>query len=245
MSISINVFLQHEDKQQVQQLLAVYNQAKTKYEEQSSDLEKNPLVILEGLDGSGKTSMTKQLAKKFKAEKRCTPPESIRDLRDYFDKELTLRPAYYSLGNYIAALEILCVLPENAVVMDRYWHSTTAYALAQGVADRPSELELPNPSDEIYKWPDDLLKPDKVIFLNVSEEMRLERHSRRAAALVTTQENLLKDNVKFRGDVIQAYKNMREPAVTIINGDGSFGVTLFKLKNNLKSLLEKNVSGDV
>lgn len=73
-----------------------------------------------------------------------------------------------------------------------------AYALAQSVADHPDRLTLPDHSDEVYKWPDDLLKPDKVIFIDVSEEVRLERHSRRSENLVTEQERLLKKDNSFR-----------------------------------------------
>lgn len=73
-----------------------------------------------------------------------------------------------------------------------------AYALAQSVSDYPERLSLPDRSDDVYKWPDDLLKPDKVIFLDVSEEARLERHSRRGENLVTEQEKLLKKNNSFR-----------------------------------------------
>lgn len=80
----------------------------------------------------------------------------------------------------------------------RFWHSTMAYNLAQSVADNPERLSLPEPSDEVYKWPDDLLKPNKVILLYVSEEVRLERHSRRNENLVTEQEKLLKKNDSFR-----------------------------------------------
>jgi thymidylate kinase len=72
-------------------------------------------------------------------------------------------------------------------------------------------LSLPHAQDDIYKWPSDLLKPDIVLLLNVSEEIRLERHSRRNAASITSQEKLLKDDIKFRQDVLQAYANMREP----------------------------------
>lgn len=202
----------HESLRPVQQLLQVYNNAKINYDKQK-EVAKYPLIVLEGLDGSGKTSMSKKLAKKCNAERWLTPPESIRFLREYFDTNADLRTAYYSLGNYIAALEVSCILHQQPVVMDRFWHSTMAYNLAQSVADNPERLSLPEPSDEVYNWPDDLLKPNKVILLYVSEEVRLERHSRRNENLVTEQERLLKKNDSFRQNVIQAYKNMREPGV--------------------------------
>ena len=63
--------------------------------------------------------MSKRLASKIGAEKCFTPPESIKHLRSFFDNHSTLRTAFYSLGNYIAALEISCILTEKPVVVDR------------------------------------------------------------------------------------------------------------------------------
>ncbi|KAL1496986.1 hypothetical protein ABEB36_008023 [Hypothenemus hampei] len=227
----------HKNLEPVQQLLQVYDSAKTKAE-QNKEVLNHPLIILEGLDGSGKTSMTRRLGDKLQLTKWKTPPESIRFIRNYFDNNLTLQNAYYSLGNYIAALELSCILPKNPVIMDRYWHSTTAYALAQKVVNNPQNLTLPDFGDAIYKWPGDLLKPTIVIFLNVSEKKRLERHSRRSAELITEQEKLLKNNTKFREDVLQAYKNMREPSVTLINGDGSIEETLSLLLETVNPLFK-------
>lgn len=78
----------------------------------------------------------------------------------------------------------------------RYWHSTTAYAIAQSVEDHPDQYEMPPPHDKIFSWPEDLLQPDIVIFLDVSEEVRKQRQSRRTS--VTMQENLLNNSEEFR-----------------------------------------------
>lgn len=67
----------------------------------------------------GKTAMTRALSKEFHAVKHTTPPLSIKHLRQYFDDNLILRSAYYSLGNYIAALEVSNILTHSPVIMDR------------------------------------------------------------------------------------------------------------------------------
>lgn len=64
--------------------------------------------------------MGKRLANKLNAKQWRTPPESIGHLRHLFDDNITLRTAFYSLGNYIAALEVQLSLKFNPVVMDRY-----------------------------------------------------------------------------------------------------------------------------
>ncbi|KAF7271474.1 hypothetical protein GWI33_015642 [Rhynchophorus ferrugineus] len=119
----------------ITELLRIYNDAKSKHDN-SCGAKKHPLIVLEGLDGCGKTSMGKVLAKKLHIVKHTTPPESIKHLRSYFDDNLMVRSAYYSLGNYIAALEIASILRDSPVIMDRFWHSTIAFAIGQGIRDK-------------------------------------------------------------------------------------------------------------
>ncbi|KAH1024313.1 hypothetical protein HUJ05_003813 [Dendroctonus ponderosae] len=257
----------YEDLEPVRKLLKIYDETKTRADERRKEAQ-FPLIVLEGLDGAGihsfkaflhnieqdeikslclinqkifqsKTAMSKKLSKKLEGARYVTPPESTNLLRDYFNDNSELRTAYYSLGNYIAAMEVSCTLQEKPVVMDRFWHSTTAYAIAQKIADHPERYKLPDATDEIYQWPVDLLKPQKVILLTVSEEIRLERHSRRSADLVTEQEHLLKANAKFREDILQAFKNMRNPNVAIVDSNGSFGKTFYMLLDTAKPLLRK------
>ncbi|KAJ8971402.1 hypothetical protein NQ317_005518 [Molorchus minor] len=182
----------------VNELLDIYNNAngqKMKHEA-SGELKKYPLIILEGLDGSGKSTVGKRVAKKLNAVQWRTPPDSINHLRHLFETNSILRTAYYSMGNYIAALEVQLILKDKPVVMDRFWHSTAAYAIAQAVEDYPDKYEMPPANDKIYCWPEDLFRPDIVLLLDVSEQVRLQRLSRRKS--YTAQENLLKDCSKFR-----------------------------------------------
>lgn len=78
----------------------------------------------------------------------------------------------------------------------RFWHSTAAYAIGQAIHDYHNHYKLPPLNDEVYCWPKDLLKPNAVIFLDVSEEIRTVRQSSRTN--VTWQENLLNNSVIFR-----------------------------------------------
>lgn len=78
----------------------------------------------------------------------------------------------------------------------RYWHSTSAYAIAQAAHDFPDKVEIPPEGDSFYQWPEDLLKPDIVLFLDVSEDVRNQRLARRK--LSTSQEGLLKQSLQFR-----------------------------------------------
>lgn len=60
------------------------------------------------------------MAARLGAQQWKTPPDSIGHLRQLFDEHVELRTAYYSLGNYIAAIEVQELLKIAPVVMDRY-----------------------------------------------------------------------------------------------------------------------------
>jgi UMP-CMP kinase 2 len=75
----------------------------------------------------------------------------------------------------------------------RFWHSTAAYAMAHQIKTLG---EQPKPED--FVWPEDLLKPDLVIFLTVSEQERIRRHSLRQDFTNTAEEQTLAENESFR-----------------------------------------------
>lgn len=99
-----------------------------------------PFIVVEGLDASGKssnslpsenfifenllyvvvgkTSIAAKVQERFGMRALQTPPRSISHFRDFFDNQSeTVRRAFYSLGNYLAANEVSkCTEP---VIMDR------------------------------------------------------------------------------------------------------------------------------
>ncbi|CAB4032941.1 UMP-CMP kinase 2, mitochondrial [Paramuricea clavata] len=86
--------------------------------------------------------------------------------------------AFYSLGNYLMAENIKSSLVASPVVLDRFWHSSAAYAIAVE-AKCGSEINIPPKGNFIYQWPDDLLKPSAVIFLDLCEMDRVLRMNER------------------------------------------------------------------
>ncbi|CAG2067603.1 unnamed protein product, partial [Timema podura] len=97
---------------EVQELISIYENQIEKNKSKlnltaSEDVKKHPFIVLEGLDGSGKTTLSKKLSSKLNAKKMSTPPSCLLTLREKFDTHpIALRRAYYALGNYIAAAEI-------------------------------------------------------------------------------------------------------------------------------------------
>ncbi|XP_036604132.1 UMP-CMP kinase 2, mitochondrial [Trichosurus vulpecula] len=176
-----------------------------------------PVVVLEGLDATGKTTVARRVKKALNAVFLKSPPPCVTQWREIFDNEPTIiRRAYYSLGNYIVASEIAEASTQAPVVIDRYWHSTAAYAIATEVSGFPHYL--PPAHHPVYQWPEDLLKPDLVLLLTLCPEARIQRIQERGK-LKTKEEIELEINKLFREKVEISYQRMENPRCHIVDAN--------------------------
>lgn len=78
----------------------------------------------------------------------------------------------------------------------RFWQSTAAYTIASecGMGE---ETTLPPEGHWVYEWPKDLLVPNVVILLTVSEDVRDQRVQRRNVAQ-TGEENRIASDINYR-----------------------------------------------
>ncbi|XP_043118879.1 UMP-CMP kinase 2, mitochondrial [Puntigrus tetrazona] len=178
-----------------------------------------PVIVIEGLDATGKTTLTESLRESLNAALLKSPPQCLAPFRQRFDSEPPLiRRAFYALGNYITAAHIGKESLRAPVIVDRYWHSTAAYAIATAVGGRVENL--PKPGSELYRWPEDLLQPNLVLLLTVSPEERLRRLRDRGQDK-TAEEAELEINQLFRLKVEEAYKRIQNPACIIVDASPS------------------------
>ncbi|XP_046847252.1 UMP-CMP kinase 2, mitochondrial-like isoform X2 [Xenia sp. Carnegie-2017] len=170
----------------------------------------NPFIVVEGLDGVGKTTLVTNLARRIKnAQLVVTPPQAINEYRQIMVKQCQpLCRAFYSLGNYLTAKIVKDSLMFNTVVLDRYWHSSAAYAIALE-SKCGNERNIPTKGHPLYKWPEDLMKPSAVIFLELGEEDRI-RRLRGRSKTGTTEEILLEKSQLLRQRVSQDSLGMHE-----------------------------------
>ncbi|NXT79147.1 CMPK2 kinase, partial [Zapornia atra] len=169
-----------------------------------------PVVVFEGLDATGKTTVTESVKDTLNGVLLRSPPACISQWRTIFDEEPAhIRRAFYAAGNYILASEIAKASTQAPVVIDRYWHSTAAYTIATEINGKIQDL--PPVHDEVYQWPEDLLKPDLVLLLTVDPEERVRRLQRRGLEK-TKEEAELEANSLFRQSVEESYRRMVNPA---------------------------------
>lgn len=178
-----------------------------------------PVIVIEGLDATGKSTLTESLRASIQATLLKSPHDCIGHLRKAFDVKLPLiRRAFYTLGNYITASAIASASETSPVIVDRFWHSTAAYAIATEVSGKVDNL--PPPHHELYQWPQDLLQPDLVLLLTVSADERIRRLEQRAE-MKTKEEAELEINSLFRQKVEATYRRMEKPACVVVDASAS------------------------
>jgi thymidylate kinase len=128
----------------------------------------NLFITVEGLSGSGKTTVAKRLAEELGACYYKTPPDMFAPIRSRVEQSATglARHLYYYAGIAQASAEIGTILCESAVVCDKYVATMLAYSRAGGIA-----VETPGP--------DLILPPHCAFLLDVPRDLRLHRMSLR------------------------------------------------------------------
>lgn len=192
---------------------------------------KFPFLVVEGLDGTGKSHVSGALSDRLGLELRGTPPAYIKHLKEFFNEQgEPIKRAYFSFGNYLAAHEVNTSKLNQGNVMDRYWHSTAAYALSHELT---SNIKT-SITQADFVWPHDLLQPDLVLFLVVSEEIRVARHAKRGTTN-TKEEKLLTNNGIFRENLKASYLQIQGPKILKLNVDEDIEI----VKTNVcKTILE-------
>ncbi|NXI46973.1 CMPK2 kinase, partial [Galbula dea] len=178
-----------------------------------------PVVVFEGLDATGKTTVTQSVKETLNGILLRSPPACISQWRTIFDDEpAPIKRAFYAAGNYILASEIAKASTQAPVIIDRYWHSTAAYTIATEIHGKVQDL--PPAHDEVYQWPEDLLKPDLVLLLTVDPEERVRRLQHRGLEK-TKEEAELEANSLFRQRVEESYRRMVNPACQEVDASAS------------------------
>lgn len=138
---------------------------------------RNQLILIEGLDATGKSTLVTNLSGVIDAVVIRNPPDilderiSKNDLRIFFDEVGgARRREFYRSANFISSEMARIAMNQSWVIMDRYWPSTAAFATMDTFEKGWEPLGV---------YPKGFLKPDMMFLLTVSEDERKARLSKR------------------------------------------------------------------
>jgi dTMP kinase len=153
------------------------------------------LIAVEGLDGVGKTTLSRSLAEALNTEWRTTPNAALRELRDRI--EAAYRGAAHGRALFYAST-VMALSEQSRVsleqgrdlIVDRYWLSTWAYS------------RLLSPRLELGPIEDAIRPADVTIFLEASDPIRRARLTMRGASALD-RSTLRRDNARRLRDAYE------------------------------------------
>lgn len=167
------------------------------------DPKRHIFLVLEGVDGTGKTTIARRISNAIGGQYIKSPPEPFAGIKQHVLETATptARFTYFLCSNIELSSLAESLMDRTHVVTDRYIWSTLAYhAAIENIS--PSRLKyLVAPFQKF------LIMPDFVVYLTVSREVQLARVKDRSDDTLQL-ELLLSD--QFQQRLRKAYRSVRD-----------------------------------
>ena len=200
---------------------------------------KSLFIVIEGLDGSGKSTAGKMLAELLEKEHPSTvkftyePNDDsaggkfiravlTKKIVDFHPRQLALSFAANRLDHCSRVISPMLEKEGGIVLSDRYYLSSLVYQSAPDFS-----------MSKVWKLNENALTPDLIFFLNVSDETCYQRMNKRNQPRELFETNLGQTRKKFLKG-IRFLKKKRENWIVEIDGNGTPENTVEQMLNELK-----------
>lgn len=159
-------------------------------------------VVFEGVDGAGKSEVSKLVAEKLSAIHLESPTTPFSSIRNHVDKKLSDKGRFYfyMASNFDLSEKILITLRSKSIICARYFHSTVI-----GYASRQN-IDIESVYNSINVTKEDLINPDLTIFLNVNEDTQRRRINSRGLSKNSQTDYKCLENDKYRERLFKNYR---------------------------------------
>lgn len=163
-------------------------------------------VVFEGVDGAGKSEVSKIVAEKLGAIHLESPTTPFSSIRNHVDKKLSDKGRFYfyMASNFDLSEKILTTLRSKSIVCARYFHSTVI-----GYASRQN-IDIESVYKSINVTREDLINPHLTIFLNVNEDTQRKRINGRGLSENSQSDYKCLENERYRERLFRNYKYISE-----------------------------------
>ncbi|KAG8267875.1 UMP kinase activity protein [Homalodisca vitripennis] len=133
------------------------------------DKDRKPFIVIEGNHRSSREVIGMRLSRILGGRFLIHPAPCLAKYLEVVPKRTLLRRAYYALSLYAQAFNVKVQLSLNrAVVLNGYWLDQLAFHLTQSFPRGP----LPPVNSNIFDFPEGLLRPDVIFYLNIPDNLR-------------------------------------------------------------------------
>ncbi len=203
-------------------------------------MKKGKLIVIEGIDGCGKTTLIKKLKKHFSLQKFIFTKEpggtslglKLREIINKGKKEITEKAEFLLFAadrnQHFQHLIIPALKKGKIIISDRMADSSLAY---QGYG-RGVDIKM---IKKINKWVTSNTTPDITIYLHITPEVAFQRIRKRNLKLT----NFEKERKKFWSQVVNGYSEIFKRRKNLLKVDAS--QSLEKVSNIVITYLEKKL----
>lgn len=162
----MKVLNEHSEEPHVKELLRLYRNVCPQPFTKIQTERKRALIAVEGLLTGSMNKVPELLAKSLDARYVTMPPDCLRKIQDKFRGGANCSNEFTALCRYAASNAVSHFLRNRPVVIQKYWHDMTSFAIAK--AHTLAKLPLPPQNSSLYSFPDDLEKPRRVFYVTMS-----------------------------------------------------------------------------